>query len=130
MDFQTAVRTCLQQKYADFNGRASRPEFWWFFLFTWIVGQISSAIDGVFNGGAHLFTSNWSEPRFTLFNTIANLVFFLPSLSVGVRRLRDAGKSPWNLAWVFLPIIGWIILIVQLASASAAEAPPFPTQQF
>ena len=130
MDFQTAVRVCLQQKYADFNGRASRPEFWWFALFTWLVGQVASVLDGIISGGANLFTASWSEPKFTLFNSLVNLAFLLPSLAVAVRRLRDAGKSPWNLAWVFLPIVGWIVLIVQFASASVNEAPQFPTQQF
>ncbi len=114
MDFQTAVRTCLQQKYADFNGRASRSEFWWFFLFTVLVGQVASILDGAVGGSSP--SANWYDPKFTLFASIVNLAFLLPSLSVGVRRLRDAGKSPWNLAWVFLPFIGWIILIVQLAA--------------
>jgi len=49
-------------------------------------------------------------------------VVFLPSLAVAVRRLRDAGKSFWNLAWVFLPIIGWIILLVQFAAPSKEQA--------
>lgn len=119
MDFMTAVRTCLMQKYADFNGRASRPEFWWFFLFTWLVGRIAAAIDGAVSGGSHLVSGTWYAPDFTFFNTLASLIFLLPSLAVGVRRLRDAGKSPWNLLWAFLPIIGWIILIVQLASPSS-----------
>ena len=39
MGFQEAVRTCLS-KYADFNGRASRAEFWWFFLFTVLVSLV------------------------------------------------------------------------------------------
>jgi uncharacterized membrane protein YhaH (DUF805 family) len=46
-----------------------------------------------------------------------------------VRRLRDAGKSPWNLAWVLLPFIGWIVLVVQLASPSMDQQPQFPPQQ-
>jgi uncharacterized membrane protein YhaH (DUF805 family) len=126
MDFQTAVRTCLQQKYAEFNGRASRPEFWWFFLFTWLVGQIASLLDNAVGGPS---SGNWYDPKFTLFNSLVNLALLLPSLAVGVRRLRDAGKSPWNLAWVLLPFIGWIVLVVQLASPSMDQQPQFPPQQ-
>ena len=46
MDFKTAVRTCFA-KYVDFCGRARRSEFWYFVLFTAIVGIIASVIDEV-----------------------------------------------------------------------------------
>ena len=126
MDFQTAVRTCLQVKYADFNGRAARPEFWWFFLFTWLVGRIAAALDGAVGWTGHASSSMfWYSSNFTLFNTVTSVALFLPSLAVGVRRLRDAGKSPWNLLWSFLPIIGWIVLIVQLTRPTASSATEF-----
>jgi len=122
MDFQTAVRTCFT-KYAEFNGRAARPEFWWFSLFTWIVGRVATIIDDGVGTTLRLGSSGaWYDPKFTLFNSIVSLVVFLPSLAVAVRRLRDAGKSFWNLAWVFLPIIGWIILLVQFAAPSKEQA--------
>ena len=44
MDFMTSVKTCLAEKYAEFNGRASRPEFWWFVLFCLIVNVVAGAI--------------------------------------------------------------------------------------
>ena len=44
MDFITAVRRCLLEKYADFDGRASRPEFWWFVLFTVIVNVVGDGL--------------------------------------------------------------------------------------
>ena len=37
MNFQEAIRICFS-KYADFNGRATRPEYWWFVLFVVLVG--------------------------------------------------------------------------------------------
>lgn len=40
MDFGTAVRTCLFEKYATFSGRASRPEYWWFVLFVFGVSLV------------------------------------------------------------------------------------------
>ena len=46
MTFQQSIQTCLN-KYADFNGKASRPEYWWFFLFTLIVGVITGILDAV-----------------------------------------------------------------------------------
>lgn len=92
MNFVDAVKTCLQ-KYADFNGRASRAEFWWFVLFTIIVSIVGGAI-----------FRNW-------INQLISLAFFVPSIAVGARRLHDIGKSGWlQLLWI-IPLIGWAILI-------------------
>ena len=44
MDFTTAVKTCLS-KYVDFNGRAARPEYWYFFLFLLITNIIATIIN-------------------------------------------------------------------------------------
>ena len=92
MDFKQAVITCLRDKYVDFNGRASRSEFWWFFLFQVIVTVILSAI--------HERLGN-----------VASLALLLPGLGVGTRRLHDIGKSGWfQLLW-FVPFIGWLVLL-------------------
>ena len=92
MDFQTAVKTCLTQKYFDFNGRASRSEFWWFFLAQLIVFLISSVVASVLY-------------------LVAVVALFLPGLGASVRRLHDIGKSGWWILVGFIPLIGWIILI-------------------
>lgn len=92
MSFFDAVITGLR-KYGDFKGRARRSEYWWFVLFTTIVG---AAVSG-FGEGAE---------------TLVSAVFFLPGLAVWVRRLHDVGRSGWNTLWVLLPIIGWIMLFV------------------
>jgi uncharacterized membrane protein YhaH (DUF805 family) len=92
MNFVEAVTTCLK-KYATFEGRASRAEFWWFVLFTIIVGVLAGAI-----------FRHWVQ-------SILNLALFVPSIAVGARRLHDIGKSGWlQLLWL-IPIIGWGILI-------------------
>ena len=49
MSFQDAVRTCLQRKYADFHGRARRSEYWFFFLFTAIIGVVGGILDAIFD---------------------------------------------------------------------------------
>jgi uncharacterized membrane protein YhaH (DUF805 family) len=90
-EIQKAVKTCLT-KYADFNGRAARPEFWWFmlaqFILHVILGMISPALDG-----------------------LAALALLIPSLAAGSRRLHDIGKSGWLQLLGLIPIIGWILLI-------------------
>ena len=46
MDFMTAVRTCLS-KYVDFSGRARRSEYWYFALFSFLVGVVTNILDTV-----------------------------------------------------------------------------------
>jgi len=95
MDFQESIKLCFQ-KYADFNGRAKRPEYWWFALFCFVV---SMAL-GVIGDSISLAFS---------------LVTLLPSLAAGTRRLHDLNKSGWlQLLWL-IPILGWIPLIYFLA---------------
>jgi uncharacterized membrane protein YhaH (DUF805 family) len=95
MTFLESVRTCLT-KYADFNGRASRPEFWWWVLFNLIasmaLGIISEKLSGVFS-----------------------LAMLLPYIAVTTRRLHDTDRSGWFQLLVFLPVIGWIVLIIWYA---------------
>lgn len=90
MTFQEAIRVCFV-KYADFTGRASRPEFWWFALFillsTSALTYLSETIGSIF--------------------LIATL---LPLLAVGARRLRDSGTNTWWLLGLLIPVGGIIIL--------------------
>lgn len=92
MTFTDAIGTCFR-KYVNFDGCASRSEFWWWFLFTVIVSlvcrQVSFGLAGAFS-----------------------LATLLPSIAVGVRRLHDANRSGWWMLLYLLPVIGWIILIV------------------
>jgi uncharacterized membrane protein YhaH (DUF805 family) len=91
MTFAESIRVCFS-KYADFNGTASRPEFWWFMLFVYLV----AAAMGFFS---------------TTLVSLFCLVVLLPYLAVGARRLHDTGKSAW---WLLLWIVpfGVIVLIV------------------
>jgi hypothetical protein len=91
MNFPTAVRTCLR-KYATFSGIASRPEYWYFFLFNF-GGSIILALVGL--GPLRIL---WA------------LAWLLPGLAVAVRRFHDTGRSAWNLLWAFIfPV--YIILL-------------------
>ena len=116
MDFATAVRTCIT-KYATFDGRASRPEFWWWVLFWWLVSAVTGTIDGAIGLG---FNAIWwgRDAHFDLFQSIAQLIMLLPSIAVATRRFRDAGKSFWNFLWLALPVVGWIVLAVKFSSPS------------
>lgn len=90
--------SCLKDHYADFNGRATRTEFWMFILFNWIA----SMIIGVLGWALDI---SW-------ISTIYGLAVFIPTLAVGVRRLHDTGRSGFWWFICLVPLIGFIWLIV------------------
>ncbi|WP_298448895.1 DUF805 domain-containing protein [uncultured Marinobacter sp.] len=93
------------KKYAVFNGRARRAEYWWFVLFNIIISLALGAIDGV--------TGTFSpEAGLGLLGGLYTLAVLLPSLAVTVRRLHDTGRSGWWFLMVFVPLIGAIVLLV------------------
>jgi uncharacterized membrane protein YhaH (DUF805 family) len=96
------------RQYAVFNGRASRPEFWLWYLLNIVAALLLAFIGGAI--GLHGYLSG-----------IYNIAAFIPGLAVSVRRLHDTGRSGWNLLWWILPVIGWIVLIVFYAERSTAD---------
>ncbi len=92
MTFGQSLSTCFS-KYAAFNGRASRSEYWWWVLFTFLASAASGIV---------------SETLSALFS----VAVLLPSLAVGARRLHDTDRSAWFLLLLLIPLVGWIILIV------------------
>ena len=89
MNFKNAIKTCLKDKYANFKGRASRSEFWFFYLFLAIGYAIS--ISTIFIS-IKLFIGTIS---------IFALAMIIPSIAVTVRRLHDINKSGW---FILLPL--------------------------
>lgn len=101
MGFWDAIQTCFQ-KYAEFKGRASRPEYWWFFL-SWMIVYLAGAV-----------LSRAIRPLVFLL-VIAGLAYIIPLIAAAVRRLHDTGRSGWWYFIVLIPFVGGIILIVLLA---------------
>lgn len=97
--FQEAIRICFV-KFADFTGRASRPEFWWFTLFMLLLTAAFTSVD---------------ETAGSVFQ----IAMLLPFLAVGARRLRDSGNNPWWLFGLLIPVGGIIILGVLWAMPPA-----------
>jgi uncharacterized membrane protein YhaH (DUF805 family) len=89
MGFGEAIRTCLR-KYVDFNGRASRSEYWWFALFYFLVGAVARLLD------MFIFQSPRTGGPVDI---VVSLALLLPSLSVFVRRLHDLDRTGW---WTLL----------------------------
>ncbi len=111
VSFVEAIKMAIQQNYCNFSGRSSRSEYWWFTLFTFILGVLLTLIFGDGTLGS-------------VISGVVNLALLLPSLGVAVRRLHDIGKSGWWLFLAFLPIVGWIILIVW----ECKESQPVPNE--
>ncbi len=100
MTFKNAVMFCFY-KYADFTGRASRKQFWFFTLFLVLVSIVLNIIDMIiFRDSFQFLTLLWFLATVT------------PHLAVGARRLHDIGQSGWlQLLWI-IPCVGFIVMIV------------------
>jgi len=103
MNFQQSVRRCFD-KYAEFEGRALRSEYWWWVLLCVMIGIAATILDVAFFGAYH--TARQGGP----INALANLALFLPSLAVAVRRLHDIDRSGWWLLIVFTGIGAFVLL--------------------
>ncbi|MCY3986071.1 MAG: DUF805 domain-containing protein [Candidatus Dadabacteria bacterium] len=95
MSFQQSIKTCMA-KYAVFSGRASRREFWWFYLFALLINSGASTVYEITS------TSTTSEPEIIIIYLIFTLIFlcgqialFCPWIAVTTRRLHDTGRSGW-----------------------------------
>ena len=90
--------------YVVWNARSTRSEYWWWVLFTLIVGIVATIIDTVVFGSEGMGAG--------LLSIIATIALFLPGLSLVVRRLHDTDRSGWWFWISLIPIVGGIILIV------------------
>lgn len=121
MTFFESIRTVFR-KYAEFGGRATRPEFWWFTLFTALVSAALNSIATAFNPQLFEVTASASSiTGYMSFAGVWSIAVLLPSLAVAVRRLRDAGRNWTELFWILLPIAGAIVLIIRFAEPSIPE---------
>lgn len=87
------------KKYATFNGRASRGEYWWVVLFLALVQIVFTILDSATNGSSAI----------TLLQDLWSLAIFVPQLALSVRRLHDANLSGW---WIIVPYILTVIGII------------------
>ncbi len=99
------------KKYAIFNGRARRKEYWYFLLFNIIISFVFGIIDGV--------TGSFSaEAGMGLLGGIYMLIVLIPGIAVSIRRLHDTDRSGWWLLIGLIPLIGSIVLLVFLVQDS------------
>ena len=102
MTFQESIKVCFA-KYADFTGRATRSEYWWFMLFIMLASTGASMTSSILGG-------------------LFSLGTLLPSIAVATRRLHDTGRSGWWQLIVLVPVIGLIVILVFLAQEGKSDS--------
>ena len=107
MGFWQAVASGFSN-YVNFSGRACRSEYWFWALFVVLVDIAAGIIDAAL----------WTYA----ITSLVDLALFLPGLALAVRRLHDLDRSGWWFFLVFIPIVGFIILIVW-ACTKGTEGP-------
>ena len=98
MTFSEAIKDGFDH-YTKFDGRAARPAYWWWFLFSILVAIGANIIDAILG--------TWG-----VINWLAALALLLPNISVSIRRLHDTDHSGWWILIGLIPIIGFIVLLV------------------
>ena len=95
--FDNTLECALREYWVNYIGwgRATRAEYWWAILFYGVL----------VSGALNILSPNFLAPLW-------GLVTIVPGVCLAARRLHDTGRSYWNVCWGFLPIIGWIILLV------------------
>jgi len=90
------------KKYAVFNGRARRKEYWMFILFDFIIMFVLGFVEGFVEalvGGSSVISI------ISIISHIYSLVVLIPRIAVGVRRMHDSNHSGW---WLLLPIVNLV----------------------
>jgi len=108
MKFQIHIKSVLLKNYANFKGRASRSEYWWFFLFVWVTCVVLALIEDAV--GIPKATATGGILVF-----LFQLAIIIPLCAVGTRRLHD-GHTSGKWQFIALTLIGVIPLIIMLAS--------------
>ena len=84
--------------YVNFSGRACRSEYWYWILFIIIADIVAAIIDQAL--GIQLVTG------------LFGLVTIIPNIAIAIRRLHDLDRTGWWVLLGFIPLIGWIILLI------------------
>ena len=130
MTFSQSIKSVFS-KYADFSGRATRSEYWYFYLFNFLVVMVYYiALFAMLGSGSR---DSSAVGYLSVMIIIYALVMTIPSLAVSVRRLHDTGHSGW---WIFLnliPVIGSIVLFIWFITDSDPDTNEYgdnPKQEF
>ena len=130
MTFSQSIKSVFS-KYADFSGRATRSEYWYFYLFNFLVVMVYffAVITTAVTSGIDSSALSYLQAIYAIYA----LGVMIPSLAVTVRRLHDTGHSGW---WIFLNlllVIGSIVLFIWFITDSDPDTNEYgenPKQEF
>ena len=109
--FMNNMKTVLVNRATDFNGRSTRPEYWFFSLYATLVMLVAIGVDNLI--GLTFF--NWLEPfsdnsNSGIFGALWLLMTLVQSISLNVRRLHDRGHSGWWTFGLFVPFVNFVVI--------------------
>lgn len=104
MSFTNSIKSCFRN-YANFKGRSSRSEYWWWALFSLIANAVAS---------------NFVNEDF---GSLVSLVLLLPTIAVAVRRMHDVSRRGW---WVLVPIVNLVFALTASKQEQNQWGPPPP----
>lgn len=97
----------VKNHYADFEGRATRKQFWMFILVSILISIGISLVEEIIGVMA--------------LSALFSLAILIPNIAITARRLHDTNRSGWWQLILLVPVIGLIVLIVWLAGESKNE---------
>ncbi len=106
--FQHYFVDTIKNRYAQFDGRASRSEYWYFTLYYVLILLAVGAVSGLLG----YLVGNIGSMIGMAAIVLLILALFIPALAIAIRRLHDSGKSGWFFLLGLIPTIGGIILLV------------------
>lgn len=110
MTLLKAIKNCFS-KYAKFEGKASRSEYWYFWFFSFCMGTIPFIL-------AFVIDKDVTSLSLLAVSFLYGIISFLPMLSAAVRRLHDVGKSGAYMFISFIPFVGGLVLLYFLCKKS------------
>ena len=88
------------RQWKNFDGRSSKKEYWIFILVNFVITIALTIVEQVFFRGSGVISS------------LYGLFVLIPGIAVAIRRLHDVGKSGWMQLVIFIPLIGWIWILI------------------
>jgi uncharacterized membrane protein YhaH (DUF805 family) len=123
MNFTAAIQSGFQN-YFGFSGRAPRSAYWYWVLFVVLVQIATNIVDAI------AFPDFLDGTQNGPITVLVSLALLIPGLAVSVRRLHDIDRSGWWLLIAFVPLVGWVLIIVWQCTKGTAGANRFGPDPF
>ena len=111
MTFTESIKTCLGKTFT-IKGRASRSEFWWFYLFFlvfYIVFMIGVSVNDGYSDTDNLL--HVANSLLVKIMSIAFIIISIAAITAQIRRLHDTGRSAWYILVCLIPVVSFIMLL-------------------